>query len=82
MCIEGQQSAGSLVREGALEEDAVQRVMRKLASRNNKSGFHSKYDEKLKSGVSDILSPKCSLAIQGKCSGQLNIEPGVQGTGR
>lgn len=72
----------SLVREGALEEDAVQRVMRKLASRNNKSGFHSKYDEKLKSGVSDILSPKCSLAIQGKCSGQLNIEPGAQGTGR
>lgn len=82
MCIEGQQSAGSLVREGALEEDAVRRVTRKLASRNKKSGFHSKYDEKLKSGVSDILSPKCSLAVQGKCSRQLNIEPGAQGTGR
>lgn len=53
------------MREGALEEDAVQRVSRKLASRNKKSGFHSKYDEKLKSGVSDIES-KMFFGYSGK----------------
>lgn len=63
----------AVVREGAAKRDEVRRLMRELESRYEKREFHSKCNGTLEHGVSDILSLKCSLGGQRKCSGPLNI---------